>query len=531
MADTAGEAVDEGGCECSLPGCHAGSDDANNLTVQHEYESDSDSSDGFGYCEDCEHDEFSENGEWTEYGYFLEWPHNSTAHCICADSTLASMDFDDFYNKFRPLVDMDDDELRDYHSRLWEHQGLPLNWHEDGLANGYDASRKPGRAGLKYESCTLSEIRTIFAARGLQDPYPSGSALCPLYLRLLDDDDEKQTFRFMDLPPELRIHVCRMLLSAPDKRNRRRCWDVAILRACKQVYEEAKHILYTDNVISVGCQVNHWGGGVIDNDAYVHNDRGESSCSRDLYFNLPRAIDVYPNFLRRIQRLKIRLQYNLIWTNSGDVPNRWVALNHFLYALSSFLMEGHRLKYLSIRLDFPEQMADWGLDKCLYPLHRLRNVPNLKIIGRIPSKVADSLKRELSNSEPTFNTLRRWMLLGEEAVSQQNLLKAVSDFSPTNVGCPLKNRSEHIELHLRLLQKAVDDRYIHGEREEGLLARLGRMKKYLGQMTTADLMAKVCAFVESHKASQQYEETMDDGRLEEAMKALGADIYEQSIDL
>lgn len=506
-------------------------DDSNNRIDQNDCENDSDSSDGSGDYEDSENSDFSEDGEWTEYGYFLEWPHHSTAKCICADSTLASMDFDDFYHIFRPLVDMDDDEMRQYHSRLWEHQGLPLNWHEDGLIHGYDASRKPGRAGLRYEHCTLSELRSILAARGLQDPHPAGRALRPVYLRLLDDDDEKRSFRFMDLPPELRIYVCRMLLTATDTRNRRRCWDVAILRTCKQVYEEVKDILYAENVISVGLQVNQHGGTTVFNNAFVHNEGNRSRCTRGFYFGLPQAINHYPNFLRRVQRLKIRLQYSIVHPIPGDPADKWFALNHFLYALSSFLMEGHRLKHLKIRLDFPEQMTDGDLEKCLYPLNRLRNIPSLKIVGRVPSNIVEKVKHEISSPEPVFNTLRRWMLLGEEAVSQQNLLKAVSDFDPTNVGCPLKKRSEHIELHLQFLQKAVDNRYVHGNREEGLLARLGRLKNYLGQMTTIDLMAKVCAFVESHKANQQYEKTMGDGRLVEAVEALGADIYEQSIDL
>ena len=62
-------------------------------------------------------------------------------------------------------------------------------------------------------------------------------------------------FRFMDLPPELRDQVYESLLRPNVDRCRHRCHEKirhyrlepAILRTCKQVYEEASRVLYTKN--------------------------------------------------------------------------------------------------------------------------------------------------------------------------------------------------------------------------------------------------------------------------------------------
>lgn len=101
----------------------------------------------------------------------LEWPHHRFANCVCWDKDLAFFDFDDFYAIFRDRTEMDEHQMREYHARLWEHQGVPLEC-EDQKTN-----RKPGKAGICYEECTTRELKRFVVDRSLRDPYPCGLTL------------------------------------------------------------------------------------------------------------------------------------------------------------------------------------------------------------------------------------------------------------------------------------------------------------------------------------------------------------------
>ena len=81
-------------------------------------------------------------------------------------------------------------------------------------------------------------------------------------------------------------------------------------------------------------------------------------------------------------------------------------LNHFLYTLSSFLMDGHRLKHLHLKLDISAEMDESNYGMILYPLRRLRNVPKVTVEGHIPYHVNRKLTSDIESNEPAFNTMR-----------------------------------------------------------------------------------------------------------------------------
>ncbi|KAI7489772.1 hypothetical protein KC357_g2190 [Hortaea werneckii] len=64
-----------------------------------------------------------------------------------------------------------------------------------------------------------------------------------------DAPNDDQAFRFLDLLPEMRNLVYRELLVWPSNRLER-CWP-QILRTCRQVNDEAKDIIYTENAAKV----------------------------------------------------------------------------------------------------------------------------------------------------------------------------------------------------------------------------------------------------------------------------------------
>lgn len=67
-------------------------------------------------------------------------------------------------------------------------------------------------------------------------------------LRIADFDS---TFRFLDLPPELRNQVYKELLQIqPSSGNRKRSCFPQILATSRQIHEEVYNILYKDNEVS-----------------------------------------------------------------------------------------------------------------------------------------------------------------------------------------------------------------------------------------------------------------------------------------
>ena len=90
----------------------------------------------------------------------------------------------------------------------------------------------------------------------------------------------------------------------------------------------------------------------------------------------------------------------------GVSQNATWPLNHFLYTLASFLMDGHRLKHLHLKLDISAEMDESKYGMILYPLRRLRNVAKVTIEGHVPRYVEKLLIYDLKSVEPAFNTMR-----------------------------------------------------------------------------------------------------------------------------
>ena len=446
----------------------------------------------------------------------LDWPHEQNADCICDDSSLQFMDFHDFYERFLHRTDMNETEMRDYHSRLWEHTW----WGPTLYAYEY---HKPGRAGLIYAKCRPSELKDMLASRGLSDPYPAGLTLSCFYVQLLKKDDRNSTFRLMDLPPELRINVCRLLFSTGCSKPK----DVAILRTCRQVYEEAKDLPYSEPTILVQYKIQTWNGFRYDRTLNVHEDFQRLSVPHGRFYCLPRSIDDYPEYMRRIHRLKIHLSHQdgFLEPNVAVGRDWWSEFNQVLLGLSSFLMEGHQLKNLIIHLQFPECVEDAALEKCVYPLRRIRNVPNITFEGTIPAHVMRKLKSDMSSCEPVFNTLRQWRLLQEEACAQIDLLEEMSCFGCDCGECPPGERAEQIMFRLQSLNEVKQLCCTSSAHEENFLARLGMLKMTLQLVDIIELRRHVRAIAEKRKAVTRYDQTTDDERLNEAIKLWGMDIY------
>ncbi|KAI7478490.1 hypothetical protein KC351_g8170 [Hortaea werneckii] len=102
-----------------------------------------------------------------------------------------------------------------------------------------------------------------------------------------DAPKDDQVFRFLDLPAEMRNLVYRELLVWPSNKPER-CWP-QILSTCRQVNDEAKRIIYTENAAKVkrledSLDANEHAINIVTQAAYDEVDRPIRHC-RDIYLD------------------------------------------------------------------------------------------------------------------------------------------------------------------------------------------------------------------------------------------------------
>lgn len=381
---------------------------------------------------------------------------------------------------------------------------------------------------VAYDDCTPSELKQFVIDRLLKDPYPKGVTLKYYYLRILDQADREWQFRIMDLPPEIRLEIIRNLLLF-SRRHSLASVDTkafpVILQTCKQILEEARGILYDENTISMSFKAQTGEGSGSGFRAIVHDRVSEQCCKNHTsWLRLPRGINDYPDFLRRIARLDVNLE--LVTSDTDVTPGDSVwPLNNFLYSLASFLMDGHRLQNLHLKVDISSALDDVSYGKIFYPLRRLRNVDTVTIEGHIPSSIKTKLVEDLKSIEPSFNTVRHWNLILSEMMIQLDVHEMThKGLGGCPCGCTTPECLQEFCFRLQRLSELGAESGFSSRMEENFLANLAAEKSFLRRINVKDLKDTLKRLAESRDEMARYDLVTDDGRLEEADKILGGDI-------
>lgn len=273
-----------------------------------------------------------------------------------------------------------------------------------------------------YDRCDTDELRSLIQGRTTEE-VPEMERLCDQvqgrtseevpemerlhYLHILLQLDEAWSFRFFDLPPELRTLVYRGLM-VRDWCGKR--FYAEILATCKLAHREAQSIIYTENVFKVtlvsACTQVEIAGGLdcssgnltFDDENSNGNKFGVAKCSSG-----PRTFfetsDRWPKYIRKIEALRLNLTLKRL-----DVPSpiakssHYEQTNHVLHMLSSPLTGALCLKRLEVVVTWVDDCNNKEdiLRSVLYPIVHFQHLQpaNVSFVG-IPDNVAGYIRDSL----------------------------------------------------------------------------------------------------------------------------------------
>ena len=189
----------------------------------------------------------------------------------------------------------------------------------------------------------------------------------------------KVTFPFLELPPELRDTIYRLLLVNRSDKNHH-FGHARILSTCQQIHEEAVGILYEENLIEISISMC----GI-----YV--------------FNIPMTIFRFP--LSKIRKLEIFLNpvYNSHDRNDTDARKVIAYANFLAHALAA---EPHSLQKLTLRIGWRELYTDTNYSNLSAEwlmlsafADKLRNVPVVRIVSVVTEYTKARMIAEMRGSD------------------------------------------------------------------------------------------------------------------------------------
>ena len=195
-------------------------------------------------------------------------------------------------------------------------------------------------------------------------------------------------FRFLDLPPEMRnlVYGHLLTLTPEPKSSPSSCFGSChpgILATCRQIHNEAAGLLAcswnTEQPFKILFHAD-WVGTELLKTVQIQN-HGVYKAKETEFEQLLSGSLAYPSYIRRVTRLHIEVSVMVdIETYRYGCP--FVGSAAFaracIHTLVSFLMEGHSLQELRVRVKSTSLRRQWrrgcGILQLLPPLQRLRNI-------------------------------------------------------------------------------------------------------------------------------------------------------------
>ncbi|KAK3724471.1 hypothetical protein LTR37_001095 [Vermiconidia calcicola] len=334
---------------------------------------------------------------------------------------------------------------------------------------------------LDYSKCALGELQHFMKARGLnvKGRIPKDDQQC---IRALETSDCRATFRFQDLPGELRNRIYGEVLILPQplprpsgypyRKSNFNCHP-RILVTCSSIRNEADSILYGANVFDISIRMHLGTYARIRGlqfhavDLYPFNDARDNE--EGSFGMLRTQHQKWPASLLKVQNLKMHIVFHPHVYGGWKHRNSF-RLAHTLYSLASYLQRSEALRtlvFVGNTRKGSEVMPASELARLLYPLGRLCSLFDCQHEGfnQYP-ELRQQLHLHADEHKHFYvtNALRRAAPVCEESEAYKALAEVTSD-TATN--------REHTKLRGRMYQvfdlpfdKVDDERKLIGWAED-----------------------------------------------------------------
>ncbi|KAK5684177.1 hypothetical protein LTS10_004041 [Elasticomyces elasticus] len=242
-----------------------------------------------------------------------------------------------------------------------------------------------------------------------------------VFVKMAVDLDAQWTFRFLDLPAEIRNLIYTQLLRLRDSRLRADLvvCSPAILAACRETRDEAQGLIYSENIFEVIVRsVASSEQGAAVNRTTV--EFAKLDIDQVQLCDAPKAeIDkLWPKIIREADEVKLVVKlYQADDKDEEAPPPSFEQVNHILHSFATSQKGARKLQRLKVVVKGETaNIADNLLESIFYPLTQIKgfSAKDLTIsllIDGLPPCVATELQRLLTSSEgrehgKLSNTLR-----------------------------------------------------------------------------------------------------------------------------
>ncbi|EME81093.1 uncharacterized protein MYCFIDRAFT_176414 [Pseudocercospora fijiensis CIRAD86] len=251
------------------------------------------------------------------------------------------------------------------------------------------------------------------------------------------------TFRFLDLPGEMRNDVYKILLTHNKAAGLRA--SPSILQVNHQIHSEASGFIYSESVATIKIFSKYMGGVVVQGDIVdnLYNSRHKVPLVNDstsaLEFDDPisKYSALWPVYLSQIPHIKLEIHFDDSANNVDTSNSTWFAsdlspANRCLYSLVSYLMNSHgntsstkisgRVSTLDINihateLQNPNLSRAWEI--LLYPLTKIPKIYTLRTNLSPETNILNA--RSSPSPEISANLLAHWPTIRPLATLSLNL--------------------------------------------------------------------------------------------------------------
>ncbi|KAF2772516.1 hypothetical protein EJ03DRAFT_186615 [Teratosphaeria nubilosa] len=197
---------------------------------------------------------------------------------------------------------------------------------------------------VDYRACKATDLNLFIFDRTLKKQPKRAKRVYTAKLRELDRD---VTFRFMDMPPELRIMVYRELLPTEHIADRDCEFHTSILSVSKHVHEEAEGVLYGTALLPLCLHMHQTcKGGVITDIQFGHQYKDATRIH-----NSHRIGDLkWPRYVHNFSRVEVNISFRVPQRHNASESN-FYQLSYALYTLMGILSNSAHFQQLRVNVD------------------------------------------------------------------------------------------------------------------------------------------------------------------------------------